>query len=131
MTLLEDLQAKGLVVQINDFIEEGRPIHIPASAQVFTDFVEHSGRDVLIFHTKDYNYIAYPWSEAHERNMEIIYNDIERWAKAAESRINQMATERGTTSLVLYGPLYARTPVTLPDGSISVEFSTEPFEGLV
>ena len=136
MRWLKDLMDMGFVIRINDFVEESHPIHIPASTQGFTDFVENSGRDVLVFHTKDYNYIAYPWPEAHERNMAIVYNDIERAAEKAEESLNKLvyamrvrANKReANRRLVVFTPWYANEPYTNAEGQIQMDFSTAPLE---
>lgn len=88
MTQLQKLMDDGYTVMTSEMIDPDRVFYIHDEAQ------SDETLGTLVVHPLNYSYLAYedPF-EAHAKNMERIYSDIETSAEKAYSRLNRMVDE--------------------------------------
>lgn len=125
MTKLNELMEAGYAVMISDMATIGSPFYS-------LDWGDESSRPTLVFHTLDYNQIAYDdIFEWHELNMGWVYDRIDRQAKNAEARLNKMVDDLNEKHkphriVQFHGPMFVEEIHQEENGEITFNFSSAP-----
>lgn len=94
MSRLTELMDQGYRIQISD-MADSTPGAVFSYTDPANDWAQEEHR-TLVFHTLNYNYLAYPLFEAHERNMAIINARIDQMALEANAKLDVMVQKMNT-----------------------------------